>query len=46
MLTTGDHYVATTRKLAEVFPGVEVIGAFVARRIVPDPFAEFDINEL
>jgi predicted amidophosphoribosyltransferase len=46
MLTTGAHYVATTRKLAEVFPNVEAIGAFVARRIVPNPFADFDFDEL
>ena len=42
MLTTGAHFVATTRKLAEAFPGVPVIGNFIARRVIPNPFAEFD----
>lgn len=42
MLTSGAHYLAVTRKLAEVFPGVPVVGNFVARRIMPDPFADFD----
>lgn len=42
MLTTGAHYVAATRRLAEVFPGVQIIGNFVARRILPDPFDDFD----
>ncbi|PTB19529.1 hypothetical protein C9I57_17775 [Trinickia symbiotica] len=41
MLTTGAHYVAASRKLEEYFPGVEVAGQFVARRILPDPFADF-----
>lgn len=45
MLTTGAHYVAVTRKLSEQFPGVPVIGQFVARRIVPDPFADFEIED-
>lgn len=39
MLTTGAHYVAATRKLADVFPGVRVIGNFIARRRIPNPFA-------
>jgi hypothetical protein len=42
MLTTGAHFVAATRRLAEVFPGVQVIGNFVARRIVANPFGESD----
>ena len=40
MLTTGAHFVAASRKLREVFPGVEIVGQFVARRRIPDPFAE------
>lgn len=40
MLTTGAHYVAVTRKLVEVFPGIQVVGNFVARRITPNPFAD------
>ncbi|CCN16708.1 hypothetical protein [Bordetella bronchiseptica] len=42
MLTSGAHYVAVTRKLAEVFPGVPVVGNFIARRIVPNPFADLE----
>jgi len=42
MLTTGAHYLAISRKLEEYFPDVEVMGQFVARRILPDPFADFD----
>ena len=32
VLTTGAHYCAATRKLSEYFPGVPVIGNFIARR--------------
>lgn len=39
MLTTGAHYVAATRKLADVFPGVPIVGNFIARRRIPNPFA-------
>lgn len=42
MLTTGAHYVAVSRVLARQFPGVEIIGNFVARRAVPDPFTDLD----
>ena len=42
MLTTGAHYVAVARKLGEHFPNVQVAGQFVARRIIPNPFADFD----
>lgn len=40
MLTSGAHFVAVSRKLSEVFPGVEIIGIFASRRRVPDPFSE------
>lgn len=42
MLTTGAHHVAATRMLARVFPGVQVIGNFVSRRVLPNPFADFE----
>jgi len=42
MLTTGAHYVAATRRLAVHFPGVQVVGTFVARRRVPNPFEDFE----
>lgn len=46
MLTTGAHYLAASRKLAEAFPGVHVVGNFVSRRIVPNPFADLDDFDL
>lgn len=42
MLTTGAHYVAATRRLVEAFPDVPIIGNFVARRILPNPFEDFE----
>lgn len=42
MLTTGAHHVAVTRLLADVFPGVQVIGNYVSRRVLPNPFADLD----
>ena len=38
MLTTGAHYVAVTRKLAEVYPTTQMVGHFIARRAVVNPF--------
>ena len=43
MLTTGAHFQVATRKLEEFFPGVQIVGNFVARRIAPNPFADFDV---
>jgi predicted amidophosphoribosyltransferase len=41
VLTTGAHFKAMKRILNETFPGVPVIGVFVARRVperpIPDP---------
>lgn len=42
MLTTGAHFIAAARRINEVFPGVQVVGMFVARRRVPNPLDEFD----
>lgn len=36
MLTTGAHFVAASRKLAEFFPGVPITACFIARRVLPD----------
>ncbi len=44
MITTGAHFLAASRRLAEPFPGVPVVGVFVARRVVPNPFADFDLD--
>lgn len=43
VLTTGAHFVAAKKVLGAVWPGVEVIGLFVARRIFAEPeTAPFD----
>lgn len=42
MLTTGAHYVAAANLLAQHFPGIPVVGKFVARRGVPNPFDDFE----
>ena len=42
MLTSGAHYVAASRRLAEYYPGVKVVGQFVARRRIPNPFEDLD----
>jgi len=42
MLTTGAHSVAVRRKLGEVFPGVQMVSLFVARRRLPNPFDDFE----
>lgn len=46
MLTTGAHFVAASRKLAEHFPGVTISGCFLARRILPDATDIFDFDVL
>lgn len=47
MLTTGAHYVAAADRLTQHFPGVQIIGNFVARRIVPNPFEDLtDLDDL
>lgn len=38
MLTTGALYAAMTQKLTQMYPGVEVIGHFIARRVIPNPY--------
>ncbi|MGX5659324.1 hypothetical protein ACWKWV_06330 [Castellaniella ginsengisoli] len=42
MLTTGAHYVAVTRKLGEAYPGVQMVGHFIARRVILNPFGSAD----
>ena len=43
LLTTGKHFKCCTRRLREVVPAsVPMIGVFVARRILPDPAADFE----
>ncbi|MCP2091979.1 UNVERIFIED_ORG: hypothetical protein J2Y81_008085 [Paraburkholderia sediminicola] len=40
VLTAGAHYAADARKLRDVFPNVPVYESFIARRAIPNPFAE------
>jgi predicted amidophosphoribosyltransferase len=42
VLTVGTHFVAMKRLLASHFPGVAVSGFFIARRVFPNVFEEFD----
>jgi hypothetical protein len=42
MLTTGAHFQVAVKRLEEFFPGVQIVGNFIARRITPNPFADFD----
>lgn len=44
VLTAGTHYRAMHTVLANRFPGVPIIGLFVARRIFPDD--PFDLGEI
>lgn len=42
MLTTGAHYLAASRVLAQRFPGVPIVGQFIARRRIANPFEDID----
>lgn len=41
VLTAGTHFVAVKTMLSGRFPGVPILGCFIARRVFPDPFEEF-----
>lgn len=43
VLTTAAHFVAVSRKLTDAFPQAEITGLFIARRVLPNPFDDFDI---
>lgn len=43
VLTTGAHFVACRNVIRAAHPNARVIGFFVARRVVPDPLADFDV---
>lgn len=45
VLTTGCSFVTCKALLAKRLPGTKIIGTFVARRVIPNPFApiEFDV---
>ena len=41
VLTVGTHFCAMKRVLAGRFPGVRIVGFFIARRVFANPFEEF-----
>lgn len=43
VLTTGKHFKCCERRLREAVPdGTHILGVFIARRILPNPFDDFD----
>jgi hypothetical protein len=42
VITAGAHFKACKAKILEYFPDAEVMGIFIARRILPPPSADFD----
>lgn len=46
VLTNGTHFYAARKKLLEYFPGSEVFGCFIARRVFPEPADEFNLEKL
>jgi hypothetical protein len=46
VLTSGKHFKCCERLLREVLsPETQITGLFVARRVVPNPFADFEVLE-
>jgi hypothetical protein len=43
VLSAGCHFRAAKTAILETHPGVDVIGLFLARRVVPDPIIDFDL---
>ncbi|AXK82249.1 hypothetical protein DW352_18005 [Pseudolabrys taiwanensis] len=46
VLTAGTHFRAVKSVLEKRFPGVPIVGFFVARRVLPNPFDEFEDETL
>jgi predicted amidophosphoribosyltransferase len=46
VLTVGTHFRAMKTILSRRFPGIRVVGLFIARRVFPNPFEEFDDLEM
>lgn len=46
VLTTGSHFKAIQTILTGVYPGVPIVGIFIARRVPQNPFANIDLSEL
>lgn len=45
VLSAGTHYKAAKGAILAVHPGIQVVGIFLARRVLPDPAADFDVIE-
>jgi len=43
VLTTGAHFIAAKNVIRAAYSGTNVYGFFMARRVVPNPFADFDV---
>ncbi|RFM34465.1 hypothetical protein [Chitinophaga silvisoli] len=41
LITAGAHFKACKQVIQDAFPDIKVIGVFIARRVVPDPFSDF-----
>jgi len=44
VLTTGKHFKCCERRIRQVV-GVPIIGVFVARRVIPNPLGDFDLDD-
>lgn len=42
VITTGAHFVAARRLILGRYPDAKVVGIFLARRVIPNPFDDFD----
>lgn len=42
VLTSGAHFVAASKVLSEQYPNAQIVGNFVARRVIPNPFANLE----
>lgn len=43
VLSAGTHFTAAKGAILAAHPGVQVVGIFLARRVLPDPAADFEI---
>lgn len=46
VLTTGSHFRAIKDMILERLPDTKVVGFFIARRVIPDPFDSVSIEDL
>lgn len=43
VLTTGAHFKAAKTAVEQRFPNADIVGVFVARRVIPSPVADFEV---